>query len=216
VKIRGFRIEPGGIERHLLSHEGIKASAVIAMIEKGENYLCAYFTSEKKIEIPALRDNLAKKLPNFMIPAYFKQIETMPLTISGKIDRKALALIGHKNEPEIEFVAPQSEIEKIVAAIWQEILGVEQVGIYDNFFNIGGNSLKLITLSTKLNAVLGKNIPLAKLFEHVTIDAFVQYHTGNETGERPAGRTMDKSDTIAEVKKSRERRKQRRRVYSNE
>ena len=185
VKIRGFRIELGEIEHQLLSLDGIKTSAVIVMSEKGENYLCAYFTSntDKKIEIPQLRDNLAKKLPNYMIPAYFKQIEIIPLTPSGKVDRKALASIGHKGDAEIEFVAPQNETEKIVAEVWKEVLGIEQVGIYDNFFNIGGNSLKLITLSTKLNTVLGTEIPPAKLFEHVTIDAFARYYTGKERRE---------------------------------
>ncbi|HLP47743.1 MAG TPA: amino acid adenylation domain-containing protein, partial [Candidatus Kapabacteria bacterium] len=181
VKIRGFRIEPGEIERQLLSHDGIKASAVITIVEKDENYLCAYFTSDEKIEIPKLRDNLAKKLPNYMIPSYFIQIESIPLTTSGKIDRNALISIGHKQDAEIEFVAPQNETEKIIASVWKEVLGVEQVGIYDNFFHIGGNSLNLVTLSSKLNTALGTNIPIAKLFEYVTISTFARYFTGKET-----------------------------------
>jgi len=211
VKIRGFRVELGEIEHQLLSQEGIKAAAVILMVENEENYLSAYFTSDKNIEIPGLRDNLAKKLPYYMIPSYFNRIGSMPLTPNGKIDRKTLALIGHKSSTGIEFVAPQNETEKKVAAVWKEVLGVEQVGIYDNFFNIGGNSLKVMALSNKLKEVLGTNISVAKLFEHVTIDAFVRYYTGEETRGNPPGRIMEKSKTTAEVKKSRERRKERRR-----
>jgi amino acid adenylation domain-containing protein len=196
VKIRGYRIELGEIEQQLLSYDGIEAAAVIVIIENGENYLSAYFTAEKKIEIPGLRDSLAKKLPYYMIPSYLNQIESIPLTTNGKIDRKTLASIEHKIDTEIEFVSPQNETEKIVAAIWKEVLGVEQVGIHDNFFNIGGNSLKLITLSTKLNAALRTNVPVAKLFEHVTISAFARYYAGKETGGSPAGRVIDKSNTM--------------------
>jgi amino acid adenylation domain-containing protein len=216
IKIRGFRVELGEIELQLLSHDGIKTSVVLLMAENGENYLCAYFTADKEVEIAGLRDGLAKKLPHYMIPSYFNQIESMPLTTTGKLDRKTLASIGHKSNIEIEFVAPQNDTEKIVAAVWKEVLGIEQVGIYDNFFNIGGNSLRLITLNTKLNTVLGTNIPAAKLFEHVTISAFVRYYAGKETGGSPPGAIIDKSNTISDVKKSRERRKERRRANSND
>ncbi|HLP45426.1 MAG TPA: non-ribosomal peptide synthetase, partial [Candidatus Kapabacteria bacterium] len=161
VKIRGFRIEMEEIEQKLLSFDGIEASAIIVRNEKDENFLCAYFKSNRELEIKEIRNYLAKQLPNYMIPSYFNRIENIPLTLSGKIDRKALALIDHKGNREIEYIAPQNEIEKKVAAIWKEVLKIEQVGIYDNFFNIGGNSLKLITLSAKLNTALGTDIPIA-------------------------------------------------------
>ncbi|HLP47273.1 MAG TPA: amino acid adenylation domain-containing protein, partial [Candidatus Kapabacteria bacterium] len=183
VKIRGFRVEIEEIEKKLLSYDGIETSAVLVMNEKEENYLCAYFTSNRKLDIKEIRNYLAKQLPNYMIPSYFNRIERMPLTIGGKIDRKGLASIGHKGDREIEYIAPQTEIEKKVTNIWKEVLKIEQIGIYDNFFNIGGNSLKLITLSSKLNTALRTNIPIAKLFEHVTISAFVQYLSEKESEE---------------------------------
>jgi amino acid adenylation domain-containing protein/thioester reductase-like protein/non-ribosomal peptide synthase protein (TIGR01720 family) len=150
VKIRGFRIELGEIENQLLHIEDIKEAVVIAREDTPEQkYLCAYIVSLKSgdVDIPSLKEMLARNLPDYMIPSFFLQIEKMPLNPSGKIDTKALPSPEVKG---VEYSAPTTETEKILADIWSEVLGMEKVGIDDNFFEIGGDSIKTILISSRL------------------------------------------------------------------
>jgi amino acid adenylation domain-containing protein/thioester reductase-like protein len=148
VKIRGFRIELGEIENQLLHIENLKEAVVIAREDaSGQKYLCAYIVSGGIMDTSDIKERLAKNLPDYMVPSYFVQIEKMPLNPSGKIDTKALPAPEVKS---IEYAAPTNEIEKIMTQTWAEVLGQEKIGIDDNFFKMGGDSIKTILISARL------------------------------------------------------------------
>jgi len=175
VKIRGFRIELGEIENSLLQHEDIKETIVVVKENKeNEKYICAFVVSEREISDLNLKGYLKESLPEYMVPAYFVQLEKMPLTSNGKLDKKALP------EPNVdsnlnEYEAPRNEIEEKLLIIWSEILGVEKSGINDNFFDLGGHSLKAMLLIAKIHKELNREIPLKELFRSPTIKALSRY-----------------------------------------
>jgi amino acid adenylation domain-containing protein/non-ribosomal peptide synthase protein (TIGR01720 family) len=153
VKIRGYRVELGDIESHLLEHEYIKEAVVLASKgdkeeKSAEKFLCAYITAHKELAITGLREYLARYLPAYMIPAYFVQMEHIPLNSNGKIDRKRLPAPGAK--PGIECAAPRDEMEKILTEVWREVLAVQNIGIDDDFFELGGDSIKSIQIASSL------------------------------------------------------------------
>ncbi len=182
VKIRGFRIELEEIEEQLRGHEGINEAVVTTKTGKdGDSYLAAYFVPAapgkgKEFEVTQLRDYLARQLPPYMIPAYFISMEKIPLTPNGKINRSALP-VPDQSRPQLSttYTAPKTDREKIIAQLWKSVLNVENVGIYDNFFDLGGNSLKLIRLSNKLKETVEKDIPVITLFRYPTIESLLQY-----------------------------------------
>ncbi|WP_028545533.1 non-ribosomal peptide synthetase [Paenibacillus taiwanensis] len=152
VKIRGFRIEPNEIALQLMLHEEIQDAVVLARTEDdGQAYLCAYVVSKTEQSASALREYMAASLPSYMIPAYFVQLERLPLTPNGKIDRKALPVPDGDRHTGIEFVAPRNEMERSIAEVWANILGVKQVGIHDDFFILGGDSIKAIQAIAQMN-----------------------------------------------------------------
>ncbi|UCH95245.1 MAG: amino acid adenylation domain-containing protein, partial [Candidatus Aminicenantes bacterium] len=175
VKIRGFRVELGEIESRLLNHPDIKEAVVSARRDERENiYLCAYIVSDKELIVSDLREYLANGLPGYMIPQYFMQLERIPLNPNGKIDRKVLP------EPVIKpgesYAAPQNEIEDKLAAIWQEVLGLDrEIGIDDNFFELGGHSLKATILIAKILKILNIRVPLAEIFQTPDIRGIARY-----------------------------------------
>jgi fengycin family lipopeptide synthetase D len=195
VKIRGFRIELGEIEAHLLKHEKIK-NVVVLIKERnekvstpkdhGEKYITVYFTSDEDINVAQLKIFLSERLPQYMIPSYFVQMEKIPLTHNGKVDRKALDSYGITGELGVEFVAPESEMEKIIANIWKEVLDADKVGVHDNFFDIGGHSLSLIKVNSRLKTIFHKDIPIADMFGYPTISSLVRYFTQSENRELSA------------------------------
>jgi tyrocidine synthetase-3 len=182
IKIRGFRIEPGEIESRLLSHDKIKETVVIAReYNNGEKYLCAYYVAEQVTPPPRLREYLSKSLPDYMIPSYFILQEKIPLTPNGKIDEKALPV------PELQrgenYATPSNEIEKQLVKIWAQVLRRdsshaaqlhESIGIHDNFFEIGGHSLKGTILAAEIHKVFNVRIPLTEIFVNPTIERLAQ------------------------------------------
>ncbi|MGD2088774.1 MAG: condensation domain-containing protein [Candidatus Aminicenantes bacterium] len=132
----------------------------------------------RKLNIKELREHLSKKLPDYMIPTYFQKIDQVPRTPSGKIDRKTLDALGSQLDTGTEYVAPGNEIEKRIAAIWSEVLGVDKVGIHDNFFEIGGNSLNATLLIAKMHKALNVKLPLGELFRTPTIRGLVEFIKG--------------------------------------
>jgi acyl carrier protein len=170
VKIRGFRIELGEIEKNLLQHPNIKETVVIALEnEQKYKYLVAYFVTNKSIKITEIRDYLAQKLPDYMIPSAFVFLDKFPLTPNGKIDKKALPKPDFDTYRENEFIAPRNEIEMKLAQIWQEVLNIENIGINDNFFSLGGHSLLATQIVSRIRTNLGVELPLRNLFEYPTI-----------------------------------------------
>jgi amino acid adenylation domain-containing protein/non-ribosomal peptide synthase protein (TIGR01720 family) len=151
VKIRGFRIELGEIENRLLSHEAIEEAVVITRADKeGSKYLCGYIVAQEKLNVTEIREYLAKELPGYMIPTYFIQLEKIPLTSNGKIDRKSLPEPDGSITTGTEYEAPRNDIEKILAEIWQEVLEIKNIGINDNFFALGGDSIKAMQVFARL------------------------------------------------------------------
>ncbi|MBD1580778.1 non-ribosomal peptide synthetase [Pseudoalteromonas sp. S16_S37] len=175
VKIRGFRIELGEIENALLACNGIKEALVLAHEAPQQGaQLVAYVVCDA-LSVQALREQLAKTLPEYMIPAIFMPLTAFPLTINGKIDRRALP------EPKVdrstltqEFVAPSSAIEVGIAKIWQQVLNVDSVSVNDNFFALGGDSLRAVQVNELLEQQ-GISLPLEQIFKTQTIKALAEY-----------------------------------------
>ncbi|MCB2298643.1 non-ribosomal peptide synthetase [Clostridium tagluense] len=176
VKIRGFRIELGEIQNHLLKNEEIKEAVVVDREDKkGNKYLCAYIVSDRKMTIPELRGYLSKELPDYMIPSYFMQIEKLPLTPNEKIDRKALPEPVGDTNTGVEYVASRNEIEENLVKIWSEILEVEKIGIDDEFFTLGGHSLKAIQVISMIHKELNVEVPIGEVFSNPTIRQLGEY-----------------------------------------
>ncbi|WP_456238655.1 amino acid adenylation domain-containing protein, partial [Paenibacillus glycinis] len=184
VKIRGYRIELGEIEAQLLGMEAVKEAVVIAHPnEQGEHELCAYVVAEEDLTVAELRGGLSLALPSYMVPSYYVQLEQLPLTPNGKLDRKALPAPEGQLATGVAYVAPRSELEQAVASIWQDVLGVTQVGVHDNFFELGGHSLRAMTLLSRLHRELGVELKLGELFRHPTLEAMA---AAAGSGERTA------------------------------
>ncbi|MDZ8084002.1 MAG: amino acid adenylation domain-containing protein [Nostoc sp. DedQUE12b] len=177
VKIRGFRIELGEIEALLAQHPAIWESAVLVREdEPGNKRLVAYVVpkTEQSPTAAELRRFLKQKLPEYMVPSAFVQLEVLPLTANGKVDRRALP-VPDTARPELEnvFVAPSTPEEKILAAIWTKVLDVEQVGINDNFFALGGDSIRSIQVLSQAKEQ-GLSLSVQQLFQYQTIHELVQ------------------------------------------
>jgi acyl carrier protein len=177
IKIRGYRVETGEIESRLIKTAGIKEAVVTMREDKGgDKYLCAYIVyneDNEGVELSSLRESLALELPHYMIPSFFVPLNRLPLTPTGKVDRKALP------EPEIEtgtaYAAPQNQVQKGLQRIWQEVLGIEPIGINDNFFHMGGHSLKGIQVINTIHQEFNVKIPLAEMFRTPTIKGLSEY-----------------------------------------
>lgn len=169
VKIRGLRIETGEIEAQLLKHSSISEAVVTARADGGGGkYICAHFVACRELEVQELREHLERMLPEYMIPSYFVQLERLPVTSNGKLDSKSLPEPERNNSSPSEFLAPQTLVERKLADIYQSVLGVEKVGINDNFFNLGGDSIKAIQV-TAAAAQQGINVKVSDLLRYKTI-----------------------------------------------
>ncbi len=172
VKIRGFRIEPAEIEASLKQHPDVREAAVIA--EQGEREgegkrLVAYVAADETVNIVKLRSYLAKKLPDYMIPSTFVLLDELPLNPNGKVDRNALPRsYGTRPEIEEEFIAPRTSVERALADVWSQVLSIEKVGIHDNFFALGADSIRSIQVIA-LARQRGLEITLQQVFQHQTI-----------------------------------------------
>ncbi|HEV2704406.1 MAG TPA: amino acid adenylation domain-containing protein [Pyrinomonadaceae bacterium] len=173
VKIRGVRIELKEIENLLRSHEAVKDVAVVDREDTpGEKYLCAYVVPGERVADGELRDFLSSHLPALMIPSAFVEMESLPRTFSGKLDRSALPAPDRSERTRAaHFVAPRTPVEKTVAEIWQQVLGVERVGADDDFFDLGGHSLLITKILSRVNRAFEVELPLRTLFEETTVAA---------------------------------------------
>ena len=172
VKIRGYRIELAEIEAALTGLPDVKACAVVAReIEPGRRSLVAYVISEssKALEADDLRIFLSNKLPEYMIPAQFVQLASLPLTPNGKVDRKALSIASSTMFQVGNGGTPRTKTEQVVAEIWSELLKLEGIGVEDDFFDLGADSLTATALAAELYASFGVELNLANLFERPTI-----------------------------------------------
>ncbi|HAV91250.1 MAG TPA: hypothetical protein DCW44_08270, partial [Eubacterium sp.] len=151
VKVRGFRVELGEIESRIREVSGVSDVAVIARADKsGDKEIYAYVVSgnDKELVLSDIRDELSSTLPGYMIPAYMMQIDSIPVTKNGKVDKNALPEIEAKTEKE--YIAPENEVEKVLVNIFEEVLGVDRIGVNDDFFVLGGNSIKAMSMLEKI------------------------------------------------------------------
>ena len=172
VKVRGVRIELGEIEARLLEHAGVREAIVMAREDKhGEQHLVAYYTPSPGATPDAeeLRKHLADKLTEHMVPRVYVSLDRLPLTASGKLDRKALPAPEAEAYEAREYEPPQGETEAVLAAIWAEVLKLERVGRNDNFFDAGGHSLLAIQLGNRIRATLGVALELRDVFAASTL-----------------------------------------------
>jgi acyl carrier protein len=196
VKIRGFRVEPGEVEAVLGRHPAVREVAVVAReATPGDRRLVAYVVPVEPGESGALRATaaeelaaelrsfLAGQLPDYMIPAAWVSLPALPLTPSGKLDRRALPdHAGVRPGLGAAYAPPRTGNEKLVAGLWREALGIERVGLEDNFFDLGGHSLLVMRVVARLSAALDRDIPVVEMFRHTTVRALAAYLSGN--GER--------------------------------
>ncbi|HLP62203.1 MAG TPA: non-ribosomal peptide synthetase, partial [Candidatus Deferrimicrobium sp.] len=183
VKIRGFRIEPGEIESRLMKYKEIKEAVVTAAsYENGNRYLCAYISASRDFQVSGLRRYLEGRIPGYMIPSKFVLLEEFPLTNNGKIDREKLNSLGKKLNTGGEYVAPKSDNQIAIAEAWKKILELDQVGIYDNFFDLGGTSLDMIRLNHKLKEIFKRDIPIIAMYRYTTVDSFSHFLGDGNTG----------------------------------
>jgi len=198
VKIRGFRIELGEIETALAKHRAVKQAVVLAREdEPGDKRLVAYIVAnpEEKLAIADLRPYLQGQLPDYMVPAIFMTVEAMPKTPSGKIDRRALpAPDSQRQEQSQSYAAPQSELELLLAGVWSKLLKLDRVGIHDNFFEIGGNSLMTLQVAVQVRTLLGKDLPVVKLFQHPTIAQLANYLNEGKSASPSNNKFQDRAD----------------------
>ncbi|MCY9289365.1 lichenysin non-ribosomal peptide synthetase LicA [Bacillus haynesii] len=178
VKIRGYRIELGEIESVLQGAPAVGKAVVLTRHATGGSLeVCAYVVPKQgeKIHLQVLREHLSKHLPDYMIPSCFVELDEIPLTASGKVDRKALLRHEVSVSGTAEYAAPRNEYEEKMVGIWQEVLGAEQVGIHDQFFDLGGHSLKAMTMLAKIHKAFGVEVPLQILFEKPTVAALSDF-----------------------------------------
>ena len=152
------------------------------MEDDGNKSLVAYVVSKQTLNVSELQRFLREKLPEYTMPSTFIMLKALPLTSNGKVNRSALPKPdSDRPELEVTYEPPQTEVEQTIAHIWQQMLHVEKVGIYDNFFDLGGHSLLLVQIHAKLREVLNTNISIVNLFEYPTINSLAKYLTQEQT-----------------------------------
>ncbi|MGD2087724.1 MAG: amino acid adenylation domain-containing protein [Candidatus Aminicenantes bacterium] len=202
VKIRGFRIELGEIENHLLKHDEIKEAIVLAKILENatndDESLCAYIVPTQMVSpgeeegngrglsVSGLRKFLSKSLPDYMIPSYFVKLFELPLLFSGKVNRRKLPDPPGNIDTGVEYAAPTGHIEKSIASIWKKILNLDIVSIHDSFFDLGGNSIKIIQVNNRLREVFKRDIPIIDMFRYTTISRLAEYLSEYSSGNNEA------------------------------
>jgi amino acid adenylation domain-containing protein len=172
VKVRGFRIELGEIEAALSQHFGVQQTVVIAREDMRENQrLVAYIVPRQQPPTASeLRTFLKAKLPEYMVPSAFVVLKTLPLNPNGKVDRRALPAPDQERPLEEPLVAPQDELELQLTKLWEQVLNIQPLGVKDNFFDLGGNSLLAVRLTAQIEEVFSKKLPLSTFFQAPTVE----------------------------------------------
>jgi acyl carrier protein len=195
----------GEIESCLIESDMInEAAVIIAKDSSGENALCAYVVPAnphaEEIDVPALRQFLAVKLPDYMVPSQFILLKELPLMANGKVNRKALEGQGTRMTGGVKYTAPGTEMEKAITGVWQDILKHDKIGIHDNFFDLGGNSMGVISLNTRLKEVLNIDIPVVTIYRYLTIHSLAQYVAQSSEREEAFREETDRTDALQKGK----------------
>ena len=173
IKIRGHRIEPGEIEFALISHPAVKQAIVTTGVyeSRGEKFLIAYFVKDRNhvVDVSDIKNYLNEKLPYYMIPACFIEMESLPITQNGKIDRQKLPIPNPKSIDPNLYVAPRSRLELQLVKLWEQVLEVSPISIHDNFFELGGDSISLMSLNSLVDKECDVKLTFSSLFETPTV-----------------------------------------------
>ncbi|MGB8193271.1 MAG: amino acid adenylation domain-containing protein, partial [Chitinophagaceae bacterium] len=183
VKVRGYRIELGEIQSLLAAHEQVESSVVITRDnETGEKELIAYIVSKGALNVSGLRRHLGKQLPSYMLPHYFIEVKEIPLTSNGKVDTKRLpAVTSDVIDAGVIYVAPANELEAGMCAIWQQVLGRDKIGTTESFFELGGDSIKVLRMLTAAKKELGLNLSVNDVYRRNTIEELVRHYAAHES-----------------------------------
>ena len=174
MKVRGFRIETGEVEQALLRHPAIREAVVVARGEGHDKRLVGYVVARGEAVPPSeLQAFLREQLPEYMVPTIFVTLAQLPLGPTGKVDRKALPAPGEPLLAEAEYVEPRNEMERALCAIWSDVLDLSRVGVRDNYFELGGDSILSIQIKAQAEA-RGLDFALQDLFEHQTVEALAR------------------------------------------
>ncbi|MFL6193837.1 MAG: amino acid adenylation domain-containing protein [Thermoanaerobaculia bacterium] len=211
VKIRGYRIELGEIEAALLRHPGVREAVVLAREDvPGEKRLAGYIVSDGPAPSAAdLRSFLQEMLPEYMVPWAFVEMEALPVTGNGKLDRAALPAPRDVRPKDTAYVAPSNDLERAIAAAWREVLHLEQIGVQESFFEVGGSSLLLARLQSRLRESLGREVPFVELFRHPTIESLAQSLQQEaapgieEKAEQARARTESRRESMRQLQQKR-------------
>ncbi|WP_416671486.1 amino acid adenylation domain-containing protein [Egbenema bharatensis] len=213
VKLRGFRIELGEIESALNQHSAIQQAIVVAILhEKADQKLVSYIVLGSELQselsnslqqqddfkaatISELRRFLQSKLPSYMVPTLFVLLETLPLTPNGKVDRRSLPFPQEIDRPihEISYQSPQTELEKMIVRLWQDVLQIDRIGINDNFFDLGGHSLTLVQINNQLQVLMQRTIPVVEMFKYPTIKSLASYLNQDKAALFPSQQVLDRA-----------------------
>jgi amino acid adenylation domain-containing protein len=198
VKVRGYKIDVAEVERAILDLPSVKAAVVVARADSSDEQCIVAYWIPAATPVPSvssLRRALSNKLPEYMIPSCFVTLDALPTTPTGKVDRKALP-VPDRVRPVLEavFVKPSSETEKLLAAIWQQVLRLDKIGIDDNFFDLGGNSLRLAEVNRKVNVVFQRTIPLMDMLALPTIRTLAEYMARAENKVPALKKSRDRAD----------------------
>jgi amino acid adenylation domain-containing protein len=207
VKVRGFRIELGEIETVIAGDAAVAQAVVHVWGEGTAARLVAYLVPQPgaSVDIALVRERVADALPAYMHPTAYSVLDRLPLTANGKIDRKALPAPDGSGT-EREFIAPRDAMESLIASIWRDVLGIEQIGARESFFDLGGHSLLVVQVQSRLTAALGRSIPVVELFQYPTVEALARHLGGapaiaaerrRSAEQRHAGRAGRTDDAVA-------------------
>jgi len=207
VKIRGMRMELGEVEAALCQHPDVREAVILAQeITAGNKSLVAYVVSKQE-PLPTpdeLRNHLRERLPEYMVPAAFVILTELPLLSNGKLNRKALPNPEELfAEPEAAYVAPENDLEQTIAAIWQEVFNLERVSIHSNFFDLGGNSLLVAKVHTKLRSALQRDVQIIDLFKHSTIHSLAKHLSETNGAPELADHGREQADLRKKLMKRR-------------
>jgi amino acid adenylation domain-containing protein len=204
VKVRGFRIELGEIEAALRTHSHVKDAVVVARVADGDRRLVAYVVPVGPAALDSwddLRRHLRESLPDYMVPASFVRLDALPINANGKIDRRALPAPSAERQLDEAVLLPRNALEERIAKIWSDVLRMPVVGVSDNFFDLGGHSLRLLQVHKQLVATLGRDVAIVDLFRFPTI-ASLAHHLG---GDAPAGAALPDAGRRARAARRRDR-----------
>ena len=211
VKIRGHRIELGEIEAHLSANHSVKSCVVVVREDTpGDPKICAYWVPDPKAPTDSamLREHLRETLPEYMIPAHLIEMPELPLTPNRKLDRNALPKPDAASQrAQQAYVPPSNDIEKILVDLWKQLLGLDKVGIQDNFFDLGGHSLLVVQLHRHLKAAIDRPVPLTDLYRFTTIQALSDHLTSGGSRSEDPQATTDRAKRRREALQQRRRRR---------